>query len=322
MRIIFWGTPELSVPSLEQLYHSYHQVIAVVTQPDAIQGRHHNERIASPIKIFAQNHQIPILQPESTKDALFLDQLRSLKPDIMVLVAYGEILSKCLLEMAPHGFLNVHFSLLPKYRGASPVAAAILAGEAETGISIIKLVPKLDAGPIYGVRSMPIMPEDTRGSLEMKLGQCAGILLIEVLENIEHGKITPCEQNHAQATYCRILQKQDGHISWEKEAHHLEQFIRAMSPWPGASASLLQKNKSEVFNVLLHKAEVIPSETLNVAPGTIIQVSKQGIDVATQRDVLRIKQLQKAGKKVLTVQEFLCGTPIQVGDTFFASEPS
>lgn len=325
MKIIFWGTPEMAVPTLAALHEADHQIQAVVTQPDRSQGRHHKELIPSPVKVYAQDHQIPVLQPESAKDLQFFAQLQQLAPEIMILVAYGQILPKRILDLAPYGFLNIHFALLPKHRGASPISSAILSGDTETGISVMKIVMKIDAGPVYGYGKLPIILTDTRGSLEEKLSQIAPPVLLEVIEKIAHGQITPQEQDHAQATFCKPLQKQDGLMDWKRPACFLERHIRAMSPWPISYTTLYrdrsnESKPSEAIPILIHQAQVVPPDPsipiTNTTPGQIVRVNDEGILVATGENFLLITQLQRAGKNVLLVKDFIRGTAIRPGSRF------
>lgn len=335
IKIIFWGTPEMAVPTLSALYEAGHQIQAIVTQPDRAQGRHRSELIFSPVKIYGTAHHIPILQPESAKDEQFFGQLQAYAPDMMILVAYGQILQKRILNLAPYGFLNIHFALLPKHRGASPISSAILNGDAETGISVMKIVPKIDAGPVYGTAKCPIMPDDTRGTLEEKLAKLAPPVLLSVIESIVQGTATPQDQDHTQATFCKPVQKRDGIINWTKPASYLERYIRAMAPWPMAVTTLHRMKDKQSIPILIHQAEVIRANTpefdrlqeLTKAytipyDGKIIQAHEQGIDVAAGQEFLRIIKLQRSGKNILLAKEFLKGSPLIRGDYFGEQSPS
>ncbi len=313
MKIVFWGTPELAVPILNDLYNSSHSILAVVTQPDRYQGKHHKQIAFSPVKSFAVEKQISVLQPESPKEPEFFNQLQQLGADIMVVAAYGEIIPKRILELPPYSFVNVHFSLLPKYRGASPIVSAILSGDAEIGISIMKVVSKLDAGPVFGEKRIPILSTDTKGILEKKLSMMAGSYLLEIMEQIFHHNLQPQEQDESKVSFCKTIVKENGEISWLSSAIQIERQIRAMNPWPMCYSTLFTKGKG--IYLIVHKAEVVEMVSTE-QPGKIINVNDTGIDVATGQGVLRILQLQRSGKNPLFVKEFLRGTPVQIGDFF------
>ena len=316
MKIIFWASPDFALPTLEQLYLSEHEILAVVTQPDKRQGRKRNKIIYSPIKEFAQNKDIMVLQPNNPNKEDFLNHIKSFNADIMILVAYGQILCKKLLKIPTYGFLNIHLSLLPKYRGASPITSSLLAGEEETGVTIMKIVSKMDAGPVFGRANLPIKIEDTKKTLEEKLGKLAPGLLLEILTKLEKESIIPEEQDHQKATYCKILKKQDGKINWDLESNYLERFVRAMNPWPNAYTTLNRADKKKsVLHIIIKKVQIIPDK-VSQKPGTIVNITNQGIDVATKDGCVRIVRLQKAGKNVIDVKEFLQGNQISKQDVF------
>ena len=313
MKVIFWGTPDFAVFTLDYLRQSDHEVLAVVTQPDARQGRH-KRLVASPVKQFAQKHSLPILQPANPNHGDFIRSLRELAPEVMVLVAYGKILSKKLLTVPQYGFINVHFSLLPAYRGASPIAAAILDDAGETGVTLIKLVPAMDAGPFLGQERLAILPQDTRADLEIKLGQLAPLLLARIIPDLASG--CPLDQqDESQASYCRILKKEDGKIDWQQPAAYIERLVRAMYPWPEAHTAMVKADAQEqAQRIIVKSCQVIAGA--GHLPGKIVTVGQEGIDVATGKDCLRIIRLQKAGKKELAAVDFLRGNNIRPGDRF------
>ncbi len=322
MKIVFWGSPDFAVYGLETLCQSpEHEVVSVVSQPDKKIGRRGKTQ-PPPVAQFAHDQNIPVLQPFKANNDDFISQLETLSPDIMVIAAYGKILSKRVLELAPHGCVNVHFSLLPKYRGASPITSSILEGDSETGVSIMRLVKKMDTGPVYRSQKISIGEEDTTGTLQERLGKLSGALLLDVLPLIEGGDISPIEQDHEKASYCYTLEKKEGKIPWDKPASYLARFIRAMHPWPTAHSRLHRNRfpKKDEY-VIIHEAKEAPLEEsmANSAclPGTVLEVTKEDILVQTGKGGLKVWTIQKAGKSPLSVSEFLRGTPIEVGDNFY-----
>ncbi|HON44436.1 MAG: methionyl-tRNA formyltransferase [Planctomycetes bacterium] len=314
MKIIFFGTPLFSVPILESLDKSEHNILAVVTQPDKRQGRK-KTLVPSPVKEYAMQHNIPVFQPDKVNEKTFIKQIKEYKPDVMVLVAFGQFIGKTLLELAPWGILNVHFSLLPRHRGASPLANAILQGDIETGVTIMQLVKQMDAGPILAQKSIPIQKTDTRATLEEKTAPLGAELLLDVLQGLPNGKYIPQKQEECQATYCYTFNKKDGIMNWNQDAIFLERFIRAMNPWPMAQTTLQNNNKQE--SILIWEATAHDVKT-NATPGTIIKLDKTTLEIATKQGSLQIQKLQKAGKNVMSIAEFLCGANMQP-DAFFLS---
>lgn len=314
MKIMFWGTPYFAVPTLKSLHESSHEVLGVVTQPDKRQGRKKTLQ-PSPVKEYAVKNNIAIFQPENPNDSAFIEEIQKFNADIMILAAYGRILKKKLLNIAPHGFFNIHFSLLPKYRGSSPISAAILNGESETGVTIMRIVRKMDAGAIVQASKINITKEDTRGGLEEKLGELGAKTILDVLVKLENGQITDVEQNEDEATYCGMIKKDDGKVDWSKDATYIERLIRAMDPWPTAYSNLQIHSKNQSMRIILKKADVV-EEKSETKPGTIMNVSEKGIIVATGKNAIRILELQKSGKKPMVVSEFLRGNPVLPGDTF------
>lgn len=314
MKAIFWGTPEVAVPFLQALYDVGHKILAVLTQPDRRQGRNQCLEF-SPVKQFAVAKGIAVLQPESPNTKEFAAYLAQLSPDIMIVVAYGKIFSKKLLNLPiGYGWLNVHFSLLPKYRGASPVNAAILAGEKKTGVSIMRIAPQVDAGPILSAAPVFIAADDTTGSLCRKLEIAGSSLLLETLTNLANGKIVAIPQDENTVSYCSLIEKDHGQIDWSQTAAYLERFVRAMLPWPTPYTFLHCQDK-KVQRVIIRSSEVVEDPAIS-ACGTVVGVNERGIEVATGENILRITSLQKAGRAVLDTSSFLQGTSIRVGDIF------
>ncbi|NUM33929.1 MAG: methionyl-tRNA formyltransferase [Candidatus Brocadiae bacterium] len=311
MNIIFLGTPSFAVPALEILCENGHTISAVITQPDRPQGRNQKELVPPPVKVYAQSKGLKVYQVESPNKKEFIDELKSYHPDLMVLAAYGKILCKDILNLCAPGIWNIHFSLLPKHRGASPVLASMLSGDQETGISIMKLVSKMDAGPVCSQAFLPIEPKITRENLEEKLGKLAAPLLIDTIEKWKRKELVFQEQDESKATYCSIIKKEQGKISWECEASYIERFIRAMIPWPCAYSTL--NTKSSSYTILLKEAEALQGNPDEV-PGKVVQVLSDGIVVATGKHYLKILSLQKSGKRTMMASEFLRGNPVKPGD--------
>lgn len=310
MRLIFWGTPATAVPFLKALCDAGHEVPAAVTQPDRKQGRKQLLQF-SPVKQFALSRNISVLQPETPNTPEFIHTVSVLAPEIMVVVAYGEIFGdEILLALPGCKWLNVHFSLLPKYRGAAPLNAAILSGEKTTGVSVIRLVQRMDAGPVLAGEAVPIAADDTCETLGKKLEASGSSLLVDVLGKLAGIVETP--QDERLATYCHTIRKEDGLIDWTKSAQYLERFARAMSPWPTAYTFLAQGGRAQPIRLIIRAATAVPGQ-VDLLPGTVIETCA-GIDVATGEARLRISVLQREGKSPLGAEAFLRGTPIYPGD--------
>lgn len=299
LRIIFAGTPDFAVPVLEWLFNSEHELVAVYTQPDRPAGRG-NKLHPSPVKEFAQSNNIPVYQPINFKEASAVDTFKALKPDLMVVAVYGLLLPKVILETPRLGCVNVHISLLPRWRGASPNVQPILAGDKETGVTIMQMDQGLDTGDMLHKKNYIIEASDTAKDLREKLGILGAQALLEILPAIEDGLVIPEKQNNAQATHAPKIKKEDALILWNKSAEDISRMVRAYNPWPVAYFQVQDKV------IRIWEAQAINQSTKNV-PGTVISCHKQGIDIATNSGVLRISKLQAPGGKVLSAQEFLNG---------------
>jgi methionyl-tRNA formyltransferase len=311
LRIAFLGAGRLAQPVFEALLTSPHAVVALVTQPDRSGPGHHRHR--NPLKELASERQIPVLQPVRIKTPEAVAELQALSSDVFVVAAYGQILSRQILDMPRLGTINVHASLLPKHRGATPIHAAILHGDAETGVTIIRLVPELDAGPMLGVVRTPILPKETTGELEARLAALAAPLTLEVLAQLEAGAARPIEQDHSLSTHAGKLSKADGAIDWTKSAIEIERHVRAMQPWPGPFTLLHQAGKPPLRMQIL---EVTPlaSETSTADAGTIIAVDSQTFVVHCGAGAVRVERVHPDGKRPMPTAEFLRGRRIAVGD--------
>ena len=302
LRIAFMGSPQFAVPALQSLIDN-HQVSVVITQSDKTAGR--GKRLVSPpVKLVADAAGIPVLQPKSAKKPEFLAELASYPADIGVVVAYGKILPRAVLEAFPHGCINIHGSLLPAYRGAAPIQWALIRGEAETGITIMQLDEGMDTGPMISKRAIPIMADDTAGSLFDKLAPLGAEMLIDALAEIEAGSVTRTAQDEALATYAPMLKKQDGRIDWQRPAADVASLIRGVDPWPGAVTTLAGASL-KVFAATLASGEG--------RPGTILAVDDSGLLVACGQGACLIAEVQAAGKKRMLARAFAAGRALAPG---------
>jgi methionyl-tRNA formyltransferase len=303
MRIIFMGTPEFAVTSLKALIEFQDDVIAVVAQPDKPKGRG-RKLTPPPTKVLAEEYNIPVLQPDKIKTQEFLEELKELNPDLICVTAYGKILPKELLELPPYGCINVHASLLPKYRGAAPINWAIVRGERETGVTTMLMDEGMDTGDMLLKLEIHIQDEDDAGSLSEKLSHLGGELLLETIAQLKEGALNPIKQDESQASYAPMLKKSDGGINWEKSALEIRNLIRGMNPWPGTFTKL--NNKSlKIFSVRVIDDQGKPGEVLESSPGIL--------RVATGEGALDILELQIEGGKRLDVKSFLTGRKIEKG---------
>lgn len=308
LRIIFMGTPDFAVPTLQALLDGPDDVVTVICQPDRKKGR--GKKLSPPpIKILAEQHGIPVLQPTAIRTEAFLDSIRNLHPDLIVVTAYGRILPGSLLELPRLGTINVHGSLLPKYRGAAPIQWAVINGETETGVTIMQVDVGMDTGDILMPVSIPIRDDDTSGILFDKLAQLGGETIGRAIALLKEGKLPPQKQDDSQATEAPMLTKEMGHLDWNKEAGELHCLIRGLDPWPSAY-SFLDGKRFRFF-----KPDVI-KDKVSEPPGTLCRADKNGLLIATGKHYLRIGEIQPEGKKRMSVQSCLCGMKLPLGDKF------
>jgi len=298
MKIIFMGTPDFAVPSLKAITASRHEIVGIVTSPDKPAGRGQIIH-ATPVKSFARELSIPIFQPESLKAPEFLNQLLNLKAAIMIVVAF-RILPDEVLTIPPKGAINLHASLLPKYRGAAPINWALINGESETGVTIFQIRPQVDTGEILWQERVPIAVEDTFGSLHDRLAKIGATALVKVLDQIERGEIYPVLQNHSAATLAPKIYPQLGEINWANSAHSIKGLIHGLSPNPGAYTFFEGKR------IKILSAEW-SDEIFKQFPGTVTVWDKQRLGIQTGQGILYPRELQWEGKKILPVAEFLKG---------------
>ena len=306
MRILFMGTPDFAVPSLQTLLDAGHEVCGVFTQPDKPKNRGMKLQ-PPPVKVLAQEHNIPVYQPTSVKDGTALEIIQELAPELIVVAAYGRILPNSILEYPAKGCINVHSSLLPKFRGAAPIHWAVVSGETETGVTIMHMAQELDAGDIIDQIRTPIDPDESVETVHDRLAELGGKILVEVVEKIANGTATRTPQDDTQATYAPMLSRELSNIDWTQPAKAIHDKIRGLSPWPAASTNIISDTIIKIFG----SANL--GENTSAAPGTIVAAGKQGIDVACgDGKVLRLTQLQAPGGKRMAAADYLRGHPINV----------
>ena len=297
LKIIFAGTPVFAEKSLASLYNSNHQIIAVYTQPDKPAGRG-KKLTMSPVKQFALAHNIPVYQPKTLRDPTVQDELRALQADVMVVAAYGLILPEAVLSTPKYGCINVHGSLLPRWRGAAPVQHAILAGDQQTGITIMQMDKGLDTGDMLLKQKIDIADNETGGSLHDKLAELGASMIMKVMDLLEQQQLTPEKQDDSLANYASKIEKQHAEINWQASSDKIARMIRAYHPWPVAFTTMADTS------VKIHSAK-LTSEKSNAKPGTIIAQGKNGLAVATGDGVLEILSMQLPGKTTLPVKDIL-----------------
>lgn len=310
MKVVFFGTPPSAIPSLRKILEAGHRVELVISQQDKPTGRGRKLR-PSAVKSFALAHHIPCYEPlRIRKDAEALTRIKAINPDVNVVVAYGQIIPSPIIYLPRYNSLNVHFSLLPKYRGGTPVQWALLGGETKTGVTIFELNERMDEGDILSQEEVDIHPRESAGELENRLAQVAAELLIKTIEKIH--TIQPFPQDHSQATYAPKLRKEDGKIDWQKKALHIERQVRAFNPWPSAFAFLRGKR----IKILKGRKGAAGTETPSTS-GEIHDIRKEGIEVICgEGSLFLIEELQPEGRKPMPAFAFSLGTEVKVGDKF------
>ena len=304
--IVFMGTPEIAAVTLKELLQGPDPVVGVVTQPDRPAGRG-QKTISSPVRGVAESHGVPVIAPEKIRDPGFLATLNDWNPQIIVVVAFGRILPATILDLAPHGCVNVHYSLLPKYRGAAPAAWTIINGEEKGGVTTMRLEQKMDAGPIYLQEETAVPPDETTASLQDKLTPVGARLLLETIRRLKDGTLAPQTQDEAKATFAPMIKKEDGLIDWSRSAAEIECRVRGFTPWPSAYTHL----RGKLMKV--HRAKVIAT-TERGNPGEIIRADGNGFWVATGSGALSLEEVQLENRKRLLGVEFLKGARIGKGE--------
>jgi methionyl-tRNA formyltransferase len=310
VKSVFFGTAEIACPSLEALAQSgFSKVAAVVSQPDRPSGRDLKLHPTA-VKSLALKLEIPVLQPERARSESFLAELRAIAPDVIVVMAYGQILPQALLEIPPRGCVNIHTSILPKYRGAAPIQWALLNGDSETGVTLMKMDAGMDTGPIIAMARTPISMEDNAETIHDRLAALGASLLVEKLPAYLDGSLKPAPQPEG-ATHARKITKEDGRLNWHEPALALWNRVRALTPWPGAFAYLRAEEKPMLLKIWRAR-----STTGHGAPGEILGVDKAGITVACGRDALLLTEVQREGGKRMSAHDFVLGSPIRFGQRF------
>jgi methionyl-tRNA formyltransferase len=304
-RILFMGTPEFSVPTLTALHTSHRDVVAVVTMPDRPKGRG-RILVPPPVKETAITLDYPVLQPTQINEPSFVERIIALEPNILVVVAFGHLLPRSFLSIPSLGAINIHASLLPKYRGAAPIQWAIINEEKETGVTTMWMDEGMDTGDILLSRTIPIMPDDTSGSLHPRLAEGGAELLIQTLDELEAGSLVGTPQNHEEASFAPSLKKKDGWIDWTRDAASLEAFIRGMNPWPGAFTNLSGKG----LKVFMAKAL---KDSAGEDPGTVLESFPGDFVVAAGRGTLALQEVQLESGKRLRTEDFLRGCSVPPG---------
>lgn len=306
LRIVYFGTPEFAVPGLRALIDSRHDVVALVSQPDRPKGRGQKLQ-PTPTKIVAEAAGVPVLQPARLKDGTFAAALAALRPDLAVVAAYGRIIPDAVLQVPRFGMINIHASLLPRYRGAAPVHRAVIDGARETGVTIMRVVTELDAGPIFSVAHHAIGPDDTTPEVERALAAIGATLVTRVVDQIASGTAVEVRQDHAHATYAPKIEKAEASIDWSLPATRIHNLVRGLQPWPLVTVSFAG------LRCKLHRTQLTEQRTAAV-PGTVAIASGGELGIATgDRRVLRVLEIQPDGKRVMTAPEFLAGRRVEIG---------
>lgn len=309
MRIVFMGSPEFAVPSLDALVEARFDIPLVVTQPDRRAGRgRHME--ATAVKTAALAHGLPVTEWGRGDKARVTERVLELRPDVIVVVAFGHILRRPLLEGPRLGCVNLHASLLPRWRGVSPVHYSILHGDSWSGVAVMRMDAGVDTGPVLAQRAVPIDPEETAGELLMRLGGLGADLMVHTLRDLANDRVTPQEQNDTGAVYAPKLNRSLSPVRWERSVVKVHNQVRGLDPWPGASSEVRDRT------VRIARARPWSLHTPEVEPGTVVDIVEEGLCVACGEGVLLVTELQNPGKKQMTASEFLRGCPIAVGERF------
>jgi methionyl-tRNA formyltransferase len=307
VRVLFWGTPEFATPALRALLGEGHDVVGVVTQPDAPDARHRATRTPPPVKRVAEEEGIPVFQPEQPRGDV-LDQLRALEPDISVVVAYGHVLREDVIALPPRGTLNVHASLLPRWRGAAPIQAAILAGDEETGVTVMRVVRKLDAGPMLLRLPTPLPDDETCGELQLRLAELGALGIVEALALMEVGEAREEAQDESLATYAPKIAREMARVDWSATADRVSRVMRAFDPRPGA---FTVHGGSEVK---LSGVRIVRGRRSGFDPGAVLEIDESGMLVACGEDAVRIGYVHPAGRRRFAALDWHQGRGVAVGD--------
>lgn len=314
MRIIFMGTPDFAVPVLQSLINSRHEVVAVVTQPDRPKGRGKNMQF-SPVKECALAHNIPVMQPVNVSVPEVIDELRAYKPELIVVVAFGQFVTKKIREMPKYGCINVHASLLPKYRGAGPIQWAVINGEKESGVTTMYMCREIDKGDMLLKDTVTLDPKETGDSLHDKLSMMGGPLLLKTIDQLEDGSAVRIPQCEEESTYAPKLEKTMGNIDWTMDADRIERLVRGLNSWPGTFTKIHGKTV-KIWDCDVVCQEALTESQAAAEPGTVIISEKDQLIVKAGNGALSLRMLQPEGKKNMTVDAYLRGYPIAQGELF------
>ena len=307
MKIVFMGTPDYAATALEAILQAGYEVTGVVCQPDKPKGRS-GALAACPVKECALKYNLPVFQPERIKRPEAVAELKKFPADVFVVAAFGQILSEEILTMPKYGCINIHASLLPKYRGAAPIQWCIVDGEKETGVTIMQMDAGIDTGDILFTKKVEITDEETGGSLFDKLSEAGAELIVEALPKIEAGEVHPVKQDEALSNYARMLKKEDGQINWKRPAEEIGRQVRGMDPWPSAYTYY----KGKQFKIW--KAQAVDGGTEGLQPGTIAQIEKQGIWIACGSGMLQVTEAQLEGKKRMSAADLMNGRSLEMNE--------
>lgn len=314
MRIIFMGTPDFAVPVLQSLIYSRHEVVAVVTQPDRPKGRGKNMQF-SPVKECALAHNIPVMQPVNVSVPEVIDELRAYEPELIVVVAFGQFVTKKIREMPKYGCINVHASLLPKYRGAGPIQWAVINGEKESGVTTMYMCREIDKGDMLLKDTVMLDPKETGDSLHDKLSMMGGPLLLKTIDQLEDGSAVRIPQCEEESTYAPKLEKTMGNIDWTMDADRIERLVRGLNSWPGTFTKIHGKTV-KIWDCDVVCQEALTESQAAATPGTVIVSEKDQLIVKAGNGALSLRMLQPEGKKNMTVDAYLRGYPIAQGELF------
>ncbi len=306
MNVVFMGTPEFAVPSLKCLIEYKHDVVAVITQTDKPKGRRGKPE-APPVKNIALDAGLPLIQPENVNSDLIIEKLEKLNPDVIVVVAFGQKISGKILNLPKHKCVNIHASLLPKYRGAAPINWAIVNGEKETGITTIIMSDKMDAGDVIARKSLTIAPDETAGELGKRLSQLGAETLLDSLTQIETGNANYTQQDERLVSLAPKIKKEDGLINWNQGEKQIHDFVRGMNPKPAAYTFLMRNGSKERIIILKTERDTSSSNREIITPGTIMDISSQGIKTATGNGSIWIKEIKPEGKRMMSAAAFSRG---------------
>jgi methionyl-tRNA formyltransferase len=306
LRVLFFGTPDFAVPTLNAIHASRHSIVGVVTQPDKPRGR--GQQVThSPVKAAALGHGLTVYQPTALRDPAWLATVRDTGADIGVVAAYGRILPHVLLDALPHGFINVHASLLPRWRGAAPIHRAVIAGDPVTGVTIMRVVLALDAGPMLARVETPVASDDTSNTVERRLAEQGATLLVDTLDRLAIGPVVEQPQHEADVTYATRLERSESRIDWTTSAADIDRRVRGLQPWPLAVARIGDRAVA-----LLHSHVVTP-DGHSAPPGTVVAAKGDQWHIACGRGVLAVTQVKPEGKRPMAIRDFLNGAPVRVG---------